>query len=522
MESARIETLFAALVECSPTQRAARLAELEADEPTLATELRSLLAAADRAEGFLSHPHPHIGHETGSDFIGQHIGAYRIIRELGRGGMGAVFLAERADGQYHQQVALKLIRPGVHSNLYVQRFRAERQVLARLNHPYIARLLDGGSLDDGQPYLVMDYIEGEPLDRYCRSKELELADRLRLFAKVCEAVAHAHQRGVIHRDLKPTNILVTADGTPRLLDFGVAKLLADTETLTVTGRAPMTPGYAAPEQLKGETVTAATDVYALGLILYELLTDQRPFLEPAFRGPTTRVPPPSSQAATRYQRRQLKGDLDNIVRRALACSPEDRYDSAQALGDDILCHLVHRPVSASAHTLYYRLGKHLRHHRSAAAMSGLMALALLVGGIMVRSSDPRTDTTGNVTAVRSVTSSESHGTESPFTERCATLKERYLTSASKALFARLANCQLTDAEWHNSQGRYRTTLEILTALIELRQRTHRGHPPPGTGAQKERLISAFSQALAGIDDVDIARRYRRHLEMLGMQDASME
>ncbi len=521
MNSARIETLFAALVECSPAQRAARLAELDDDEPTLAAELRSLLAAADQAEGFLSHPP--IGHETCSDLVGQRIGSYRIVRELGRGGMGVVFLAERADGQYRQQVALKLIRPGANPNLHVQRFRAERQVLARLNHPYIARLLDGGSLDDGQPYLVMDYIEGEPLDKHCRQKGLELADRLKLFAKVCEAVAYAQRHGVIHRDLKPANVLVTADGTPRLLDFGVAKLLADTETLTVTGQAPMTPGYAAPEQLQGETITSATDVYALGLILYELLTDQHPFPESAFRGPIARVPLPSSRAATRRRRRLIKGDLDNIVRRALARSPQHRYVSARDLGDDILCHLAHRPVSASGHTLYYRLGTHLRCHRSAATITGLTVLALLAGGVMVRSSDHRTDTTEYVTVVRTTTtSSESHEADSPFTERCAALQERYRTRTSRALFSRLAHCQLADAEWHNSQGRYRTTLEILTSLVELRQRTQRSPLPPRTRAQKDRLLAAFSQALAGIGDADIARRYRHHLEMLGIQGASME
>lgn len=521
MESARIETLFAALVECSPTQRAARLAELDDDEPTLAAELRSLLAAADQAEGFLSHPPASIAHAVCPDLVGQRIGAYRIIRELGRGGMGSVFLAERADGQYHQQVALKLIRPGVHSNLHVQRFRAERQVLARLNHPYIARLLDGGNLDDGQPYLVMDHIEGEPLDGYCRRKGLELTDRLKLFAKVCEAVAYAHRQGVIHRDLKPTNILVATDGTPRLLDFGVAKLLTNTEALTVTGQAPMTPGYAAPEQLQGETVTPATDVYALGLILYELLTDQRPFPEPAFREPTARVPPPSGRAATRRRRRQIRGDLDNIVMRALAYSPQHRYVSVQALGDDILCHLAQRPVRASGHALHYRLGKHLWRHRLAAAMTGLMVLALLAGGMLVHSSDYR-NATERVASTRPITTDELHAAESPFTERCAALRERYRARTSRALFSRLAHCQLADAEWHNSRGRYRTTLEILISLVELRQRTQSRPLPPGTRVQKDRLLAALSQALAGIGDADIARRYRHHLKALGIQDASME
>src|SRR5918998_3356840 len=215
--------------------------------------------------------------------IGRRIGAYRVVREIGRGGMGAVYLAERADGEFRQRVAVKLIKRGMDTDFILRRFRNERQILATLDHPYIARLLDGGTTDDGLPYFVMEYIEGAPLYRYSDERQLAVAERLRLFSMVCDAVNYAHQKLVIHRDIKPSNILVTPGGVPKLLDFGIAKLLnpefAGEITLdpTATAMRLMTPEYAAPEQVRGEPVSPATDVYSLGVLLYEILTGHRPY-----------------------------------------------------------------------------------------------------------------------------------------------------------------------------------------------------------------------------------------------------
>lgn len=429
--------------------------------------------------------------------------------------MGAVYLAERADGHYQQQVALKLIRPGTHATMRVQRFLAERQILARLTHPYIARLLDGGSRTDGQPYLVMEYIQGEPIDTYCRRHGLGLTDRLGLFVKVCEAVAYAHQHKVIHRDLKPGNILVTAEGTPKLLDFGVAKLLvpmgSPQENLTVAGRSPMTPNFAAPEQLQGETVTLATDVYALGLILYELLTDRRAFDGASAHGSTAHTPPRPSRAAARNWRRRLEGDLDNIVQRALAHSPRHRYASAGALADDITRYLTQRPVGASGHALHYRLRRRLYRHRSTLGLTGLAALALFASGLTASLSDDEEIGADRVADTRPITVNSTQGAESPFAESCAALQAQYRENKSRALFERLVRCRLDDAEWHNGRGQYPAALRTLTALVELRRNDYRARLPATVRTQKGRLLAALAQAFAGSGDAERARHYQRRL-----------
>ena len=223
--------------------------------------------------------------EPGSDSVerlpGRRIGPYRILREIGHGGMGTVYLAERADGQYRKRVAIKLVNPHLGTAEILRRFRNERQVLAALDHPNIARLLDGGTTEDGRPYLVMEYVEGVAIDTWCDSRKLAVRDRLKLFRKVCAAVQYAHDQQVIHRDIKPGNILVTTDGTPKLLDFGIAKVLnreLSAETLETTiGSGPMTPEYASPEQVRGERIGPASDIYALGVVLYQLLTGQLPY-----------------------------------------------------------------------------------------------------------------------------------------------------------------------------------------------------------------------------------------------------
>jgi serine/threonine-protein kinase len=329
---------------------------------------------------------------------GQRVGAYRILCELGRGGMGTVYLAERADGAFDQRVALKVVKRGMDTDEVLLRFKFERRILASLNQPNIARLLDGGATDDGRPYLALELVEGQPIDRYCDALRLTIEERLDLFAVVCDAVQYAHQNLVIHRDLKPSNILITAGGVPKLLDFGIAKLLdtsgAHDSPRTRTGMLILTPEYASPEQLRGASVTTAMDVYSLGVILFELLTGQRPrerAAESSAASPPGEAPRPSAIVAKRGDdsstiadarrstpeklRKQLKGDLDTITLKALAVSPERRYGSAQQLASDIRRLRQGLPVTAQPDSAWYRTQKFVRRHRVAVgAAAGFVVL----------------------------------------------------------------------------------------------------------------------------------------------------
>jgi tetratricopeptide (TPR) repeat protein len=323
---------------------------------------------------------------------GGQLGAYRLLHQIGSGGMGLVWLAERDDGEYRQRVAIKLLKRGMDSDEILARFRVERQILADLSHPNIARLLDGGITPDGLPYLVMEYVEGLPLDEYCRLRSPDLRARLSLFLGVCEAVHYAHQRLLIHRDIKPGNVLVTADGTPKLLDFGIVKLLdpaAVDRTQAMTGHAMLllTPRYASPEQIRGEATATTTDVYALGCLLFELLTGRHPFHEALGDQPRLlreiclREPQRPSQCATvkAVAARQLAGDLDNIVLMALRKEPARRYGSVEQLRADVERHLRSEPVSARPSTLGYRTGRLLK--RNPLAATGIAAaIVALVGG----------------------------------------------------------------------------------------------------------------------------------------------
>lgn len=322
------------------------------------------------------------------------IGRYRVLRTLGRGGMGAVYLAERADEQFKQQVAVKLIGGRVAGGAPARRFRAERQILANLNHPNIARLLDGGAGDDGVPYLAMEYIDGTRIDAYCEQRNLNVRQRLHLFQQVCAAVQYAHQQLVVHRDIKPSNILVTAEGTPKLLDFGIAKLLDSERTgefdeLTRLHERLWTPGYASPEQMRGESIGTVSDVYSLGILLYHLLTGSQPY---ALSGRTpeefvhivaTLEPTRPSSMVGRTSRllaRTLAGDLDNIVLRAMHREPQRRYPSAAALAEDVQRYLDDRPVHARPDAWTYRIGKFARRNAAplAATSLALVSVAALV------------------------------------------------------------------------------------------------------------------------------------------------
>ena len=403
----RVKELFEAAVELDPPERASLLDKECAGDAALRHEIDSLLASDNVADSFIERPASEIPRDLFPEsaeqpLAGRQFGAYRIIRELGRGGLGAVYLAARADEEYRKEVAIKFVRRGLDTDDILRRFRSERQILAQLDHPNIARLLDGGTTNDGLPYFVMDYVPGEPIDAYCDAHALSWNDRLKLFRKVCAAVTYAHQNLVIHRDLKPSNILVTNDGEPKLLDFGIAKLLGrddDPVAQTIAGERIMTPEYASPEQVDGGKITTASDVYSLGVLLYKLLTRQHPYrlkvrspaeisraiTEQEPQRPSTAVA--RSDGSTRNQARSskpLEGDIDNIVLMALRKEPARRYASVAQFSEDIRRHLDGLPVLARQDTFSYRASKFVRRHRIGVAAAGVILLSL-IGGIAATS-----------------------------------------------------------------------------------------------------------------------------------------
>jgi len=381
-------------LELEPGLRPAFIDATAGTDSELRGELESLVAAHDQAnDAFLNTPAAGLAaldDLPGADpWIGKQIGPYRLAEEIGSGGMGEVYRATRADDEYEKQVAVKLIRTGQDSGFVVKRFRTERQILAGLDHPNIARLLDGGSTVEGLPYFVMELIDGEPIDRYCESHGLDVNARLRLFLQVCAAVQYAHQRLIVHRDLKPGNILVNAEGIPKLLDFGIAKILeSGPSTEPADGSKSvsrlLTPDYASPEQARGEPITTASDVYSLGMILYELLTGARPI--DATVKPSTAVRDPAAprrnaaDGSAQKLSRRLRGDLDTIVLMALRADPARRYDSVERFAEDIRRHLDHLPVVARKATLGYRTRSFALRYRIGIGASAMIALAL-IGGI---------------------------------------------------------------------------------------------------------------------------------------------
>jgi serine/threonine protein kinase len=407
----QVKELFGTALDMDEKARAAFLDERCPSGSAIRTEIESLLAHAGVAS-FLDQPAiahaPDVLDEVAPDrWLDQRIGPYRIVSLIGQGGMGDVYRAVRADDQFHKEVAIKVMRGGASASGMVRRFRAERQILASLDHPHIARLLDGGATDDGQPYLVMELVAGVPIDRYCTERNLELPARIDLFRMVCGAVQYAHQHLVIHRDLKPGNILVTSEGDVKLLDFGIAKLMdpPGAETApdgTVTVMHVMTPDYCSPEQARGEAVTTASDIYSLGVVLYRLLTGANPNkptrgstsewvrelsetepAKPSAAAQLTTVPSGDDTTLGKWQKK-LRGDLDSIVLTALRREPERRYPSADQLSQDLLRYLQGRPVLARGDQFSYSASRFIRRHKGRLAAAALLVLSL-IGGIIATS-----------------------------------------------------------------------------------------------------------------------------------------
>ena len=386
MNRQRVAELFEQAVDLPDSERAAWLEGACGSDLGLRAEVERLLRADARATAFMERP-PALASSIidtsarDSETLPQ-FGPWRALRRIGAGGMGEVWLAERSDGEFEQRAAVKQLAwptPGL-----LQRFRQERQILARLQHPDIAHLIDGGVDDRGVPYLVMEYVEGVPITQYVRDHMLDLRARLRLFLRICGAVQYAHQNLVVHRDLKPSNILVGADGSLKLLDFGIAKVLATTDEAAQTQTAArlLTPDYAAPEQFSGGVITTATDVYALGVLLYELLADARPPRRVGAEGPgETAEPLPPSKAGDRTtgsaHRRSLRGDLDRIALTALAAEPLHRYPSAEALSADVQRYLDGQPISARRDSRWYRFRKFARRNRYALAAAVLVCIVCI-------------------------------------------------------------------------------------------------------------------------------------------------
>ncbi len=416
-----IGELFHAALERPPRERSGFLSEACSDDG-MRREVEALLAADESASSFIEDSASKTAEDLLKDyksdlFSGRVIGQYRIKRKISHGGMGAVYLAGLASGATEERVAIKLIKPGMGTEEVVRRFRAERQTLADLDHPNIAKLVDGGATDEGLPYLVMEYVEGRPIDSYCDEMGLGVTERMELFRSVCAAVNYAHQNLIVHRDLKPSNILVTGDGTPKLLDFGIAKLLNPgnrmlTTELTRTAMRLMTPEYASPEQVRGEPITTASDVYSLGVVLYELLTGQRPYRfasrlqreiehvvcetmpeKPSLAvgrttelrdttGESQRHITPDTVRRTRglspeKLSRYLAGDVDTIVLMALRKEPQRRYTSVEQFSDDLRRYLTGMPVIAQKDTFGYRAGKFARRHKRGMAVTCLVVACLI-------------------------------------------------------------------------------------------------------------------------------------------------
>ena len=414
----QMKQLFASALDLEPEARQPFLRNACGGDESLLAEVEALLSA-DQSDPNASTPLASTPLRTPiTRWDGQKVGPYRILHRIGSGGMGDVYLAVRADDTFNKRVAIKLVQTGIDTQEILDRFRHERRILAALEHPNIARLLDGGTTDDGLPYFVMDFVEGTPIDEYSNSRRLSISERIALFRKVCLAVHYVHQNLVVHRDLKPSNILVTADGVPKLLDFGIAKLLKPEflghplDATRIEFRL-MTPWYASPEQIRGEAVTTASDVYSLGVILYELLTSRRPYrprtqasdevvravCEQEPPKPSTAVgqsspiesdsknTPPLSPAAIADQRstaieklrRQLRGDLDMIVMKALRKEPQRRYPSAEQLSEDLGRYSEGLPVTAQRDSTGYRAGKFIRRHKAGVAAAGLILVSLVAG-----------------------------------------------------------------------------------------------------------------------------------------------
>ncbi|MEM7582037.1 MAG: tetratricopeptide repeat protein [Acidobacteriota bacterium] len=531
-------------LDLAPEERPAFVVRSCGDDDELRAEVEAMLQSYDQGGTLLEHPIARLGKVDG--FVKETItkaGPYRLAEPIGEGGMGRVYLAQRDDDAFRKDVAIKILRPGRESGELLRRFQRERQILANLEHPYIAKLLDGGSTEDGRPYLVMEYVRGLPIDSFCRRHQLSVDRRIELILKVCEAIQFAHQNLVVHRDLKPSNILVTDEGTPKLLDFGIAKILRpenfpQTVLPTRTGVMPMTPEYASPEQVRAEPVTTAADVYALGILLYELLTGKRPYpieggslesiVEAVCRhqpsrpstvvlggNPPTRTTrePGSDERPDRQDEdptqlsRRLSGDLDAIVLRALRKEPSERYASVAQLGQDLERHLAGLPVEARRGTFVYLATKFVRRYRVAVAVT-VSVFVLLIGFVLTllvqqrKILDERDRTLRERNRAEEVSGWLQELFELPSPSRArgeAVTARELLTKARKSIDRELQDPELK-AELLSTLGQTFAQLGLMQEGVELLERS-----------------IAITRRLEPPDEVQLVERLRRLSEILTIQ-----
>jgi tetratricopeptide (TPR) repeat protein/predicted Ser/Thr protein kinase len=511
-----LRQLFDKAVELPPIDRANLLRDVQFRSPLLYKQLRALLIAHEGPSAFFEQDGGIWAQITPVDFTGREFGPYRIVREIGRGGMGAVYEATRSDEAFHKTVAIKLITGAAMSESALDSFRRERQILAQLEHPNIARLLDGGATADGMLFLTMEYVAGQPLDQYVATRNLPTREVLALFLKVMDAVAYAHRNLIVHRDLKPSNILVTDDGEVKLLDFGIAKVLTPDRQQSTTVAVRLTPEFASPEQIRGQAISTASDVYSLGVLLFHVLTNgSSPY------SPTSRAVPdilqavldkepqrPSVLAATR--RKDLAGDIDNIVLKAMAKEPARRYSSVEALRDDIQRHLMGRPVLARGASWRYRAGKFIRRNRLPLAFAALVALTVLVGAITTLSQARiAREQRAAAEAARAVA------------ERQRQLAEAAsrIADAQRALADQRAAEAL--AERARAEARYQSVRSLATAILTDVDRTLRDVPGAAPARQQAVLaalkhleeLSAKSGADPALDE-DIAAAYEQVADIM--------
>ena len=545
----RIQALFHRIVELDPARRGALLEESGCD-----SEIRSAVEAlvrsdtgADPVLDGIDDRQPLFGPDP---MVGRLVGRYRLTQVIGTGGMGVVYSAERADGLFDQRVAVKLMRSVLGTGDALRRFERERRVLAALSHPNIARLYDAGLTDEGLPYLALELVEGEPIDRWCDARGLSVAERVALFVEVARAVQFAHTNLVVHRDLKPSNVLVAEDGSPKLLDFGIARLLDGDEESERAGRTRtrlMTPEYASPEQLAGGPITTATDVYSLGVVLYVLLTGRRPHhstsQSPAQweRLVAERTPPRPSTAVLfsvapaapgggpgpldpvglaarfgttpRRLRRRLSGDLDRIVLTALRKEPERRYVSAQALAEDLERHLRGRPIRAREDSVAYRLLRFAQRHRVVVVAGAAVVLAVLGGALAAY----RGERHARVQAEHARIEAESFQGIAAFLEEHV-LELREASAARAPEFIEAARAKIRNqAEQVRSRGMLLYAAGDLSAAEEaLRDRLDLQRAlPPGTHSDLASASNDLAAVLCSLGEFDDAKRL--HEEALALR-----
>ena len=536
----QIERVFTAAAELHGDKRVAYLDEACGDDMVLRQEVESLLNdSGDDESAFATivvNAAESLVYGERKGLIGSRIGPYRVTGSIGHGGMAEVYMAVRDDEEFQQVVAIKVVRRGMVNDAMLVRFRHERQILASLNNPNIARLLDGGTTDDGMPFFVMEYIDGLPITEYAEANGLGVNERLRLFRHVTSAVQHAHRNLIVHRDLKPSNILVTADGVPKLLDFGIAKLLAPpispvavTLAQTMTEMRLMTPMYASPEQVRGEPVTTSTDVYALGAVLYELLTGEvahrfrdtsmveieRVVCEAEIERPSAALARNGGQSVRRS--RMLEGDIDNIVLTALRKEPERRYESVGLFAEDIRRYLEGRPVTARQDTFGYRAGKFVRRHRLAVAAASLVALLLVAFSVMMAMQAARIgrerDRANEVTKFLVELFEDS----SPSEARGNSVTAREILDKGAArIDTELGDQPELQAAMMDTMGRvyrslglYSSARPLLERAVELRRATLGGaHPDVGASLHQLAVLTAYQG-----DRETAERLYREALEI---------